>query len=103
MELEIAGKKFDAEIRHAKDLLPVLAYPNELKNDFSAYYMFRDSYYSREDWEKIKKYNLRYDITFIPANKVGKEFIKTYGHYHPEAENGFSYACLLYTSPSPRD
>lgn len=92
MELEIAGRKFKADIRFAKDLLPVLSYPDELKNDFPAYYMFRDSYYAEKDWEKIKEFNLRYDITFIPANKIGEEFIKTYGHYHPEAENGFSYA-----------
>ncbi|HDD35888.1 MAG TPA: glucose-6-phosphate isomerase [Archaeoglobus veneficus] len=91
MELEIAGRKFQADVRNANDLLPVLAYPNELKENFPAYFMFRDVFYSEKDLEKIKKYNLRYDVTIIPPNKIGKEFIKTYGHYHPEAEFNLSY------------
>jgi len=33
---------------------------------------------------------LRYDYTIIPPAKVGTEFIKTFGHYHPKA-NGISY------------
>ena len=91
MEIEIAGRKFKADVRFAKDLIPVLAFPNELKEDFPAYFMFRDTFYSEEDWKKIKRYNLRYDITVIPPNKIGDEFIKTYGHYHPIAENNVSY------------
>ena len=50
------------------------------------------------DWEKIKKFkdfpvyyiwrgvkekgSLRYDITLIPPNVLGREFVKTKGHYH---------------------
>jgi glucose-6-phosphate isomerase len=91
MELEIAGRKFEADIRWAYDLKPVLAFPDELKENFPAYYMFRDVYYSKKDYEVIKEHNLRFDITVIPPNKIGKEFIKTFGHYHPIAENGLSY------------
>ncbi|MFH1392259.1 MAG: glucose-6-phosphate isomerase family protein [bacterium] len=32
------------------------------------------------------KNNMRYDITIIPAKMLGKEFIKTKGHSHPEQE-----------------
>jgi len=91
MEIEIGGRKFRADIRWAFDLKPVLAYPDELKENFPAYYMFRDVYYSKSDYERIREYNLRYDITVIPPAKVGKEFIKTYGHYHPIAEDNLSY------------
>lgn len=34
---------------------------------------------------KIKN-NMRYDITIIPAKLLGKEFVKTKGHSHPEKE-----------------
>jgi len=92
MELEVGGRVFEADVRMASDLLPVLAYPNELKDDFPAYYMFRDVYYSKADHETILQRRLRYDVTVIPPAKIGAEFIKTYGHYHPEAEKGLSYA-----------
>ncbi len=91
MELEIAGRIFKASVRMASDLLPVLAYPEELKNDFPAYYMFREVYYSKADHEKIVQHRLRFDITVIPPARIGKELIKTYGHYHPEVEEGLSY------------
>jgi len=91
MELEIAGRVFKADVRMASDLLPVLAFPDRLEEDFPAYYMFRDIYYSKSDWQKILENNLRYDLTVIPPNKIGMEFIKTYGHYHPPAENGLSF------------
>jgi glucose-6-phosphate isomerase len=89
--LKVSGRKFKAAIRWAKDLLPVLAFPEELKENFQAYFMFRDVYYSSSDREKILENKLRYDITVIPPNRIGKEFIKTYGHYHPYAESNLSY------------
>ncbi len=90
MELKIGDFVFEAEIRWASDLKPVLAYPELLKKDFPAYYMFRDIYKSKEDKEKMLEKGLRYDITYIPPAKIGKEFVKTYGHYHPKA-NSVSY------------
>ncbi|ADB58287.1 glucose-6-phosphate isomerase family protein [Archaeoglobus profundus] len=91
MEIEICGRTFKADIRWAYDLKPVLAYPEELKENFPAYHMFRDVYYSKKDHEIIKEHGLRFDITVIPPNKIGKEFIKTFGHYHPLAEDNLSY------------
>ncbi len=91
MEIEIAGRKFKADIRWAEDLKPVLAFPEELRENFPAYYMFRDLYYSKSDRERILEHRLRFDLTVIPPNKIGKEFIKTFGHYHPPAEGNLSY------------
>ncbi len=91
MEIEIAGRKFKADIRWAEDLKPVLAFPEELKENFPAYYMFRDLYYSKNDRDKILEHRLRFDLTIIPPNMIGKEFIKTFGHYHPIAEDNLSY------------
>ncbi len=90
-EMAIAGRKFKADIRWSHDLKPVLAYPEKLEENFPAYYMFRDVFYSRRDWDLMKEYGLRFDITVIPPGSIGGEFVKTYGHYHPVAEHGLSY------------
>ncbi len=92
MEIEVAGRRFRADVRWAEDLKPVLAFPEELKENFPAYYMFRDLYYSKSDRERILEHRLRFDLTVIPPAKIGKEFIKTFGHYHPMAEGNLSYA-----------
>lgn len=41
----------------------------------------------KKDGEKLKKANLRYDITFIPAGKIDFEFFKTAGHFHKNKIN----------------
>jgi glucose-6-phosphate isomerase len=38
------------------------------------------------DREKIAQCNLRFDLTVIRPGKIGREFIKTIGHYHCKAE-----------------
>ncbi|RXA20409.1 glucose-6-phosphate isomerase [Methanosarcina sp. MSH10X1] len=48
-----------------------------------AYYMFRDLAKSNSDHETIEANHLRYDITVIPPEMLGSEYIKTVGHYHP--------------------
>ncbi len=56
----------------------------EKSENFEIYYMYRG----------LKtKGNLRYDITVIPAKNLGKEFVKTKGHYHP-SEYGEIYTVL---------
>ena len=46
------------------------------------YYMYRDVHLP-EDEPVLKKIHIRYDITVIAPGMIGKEFIKTIGHYHP--------------------
>ena len=47
------------------------------------YYMYRDLYLSRADRDRLRDQGLRYDITIIPPMMLGREFVKTAGHYHP--------------------
>lgn len=61
-----------AEVILDKDI----AGPNEL------YYMYRDVY-RPQDKELLQKYRLRYDVTLIKPDPLGKELMKTAGHYHP--------------------
>lgn len=46
------------------------------------YYMYRGVSRVHEA-EAIAKHGLRYDITFLRPGTVGREYIKTAGHYHP--------------------
>ena len=47
------------------------------------YYMFREVAKNDLDGEQIQALGLRYDVTIIPPMKLGLEFVKTAGHYHP--------------------
>lgn len=47
------------------------------------YYMYRDLSLSKNDASLMKEHGLRYDITIIPPRMLGREFVKTAGHYHP--------------------
>ncbi len=76
------------DVRMVADLKPVLMTP--IDENFPAYYMYRDLYKNEEEGEIIRKFDLRYDITVIPPAKIGIEFIKTFGHYHPK-KNKVSY------------
>lgn len=49
------------------------------------YHMYRDVHF-KENEDIIRKHKLRYDITVIKPGLLGKEFIKTAGHYHPLKE-----------------
>ncbi len=64
------------DIRYLKEMKKVVYDQEWFENaspDIELYYMYRGI---KEDD------NLRYDITIIPAKKLGKEFVKTKGHYH---------------------
>ncbi len=64
------------------------------------YYMYRDVY-ALEDKPLLDKNALRFDVTMIKSDMLGKELMKTAGHYHPgdfgelyEVVNGRCY-CML--------
>jgi glucose-6-phosphate isomerase len=61
------------DIRTLRQIKGVLLSPKTNIKKF--YYMYRDA-------APLKKYGLRFDITVIPHHKIGKEEIKTTGHYH---------------------
>lgn len=64
------------------------AMKNYLKNPSSqypgreVYHMYRDVAI-RDHKDEIHSAGLEYDITVIPPGKIGNEFVKTIGHYHP--------------------
>ncbi|MFH1127602.1 MAG: glucose-6-phosphate isomerase family protein [archaeon] len=84
-EMIFEGKKIAPTIRRLKDMADVITDKKWLgtaEKEIRLYYMFRDIS-KKDDKETIEKNNLRYDITVIPPNTLGREYIKTAGHAHP--------------------
>lgn len=68
-------KNLEPDVRHLSDMMNVV-YDKEwakTADNLDLYYMYR---------ALTKENGLRYDITVIPANMLGKEFTKTKGHHH---------------------
>ena len=67
--------KLTPDIRKLNDMKAVIADQKWLKTttDSDLYYMYRGL---------EEKDELRYDITVVPAQMLGSEFVKTKGHYH---------------------
>jgi glucose-6-phosphate isomerase len=84
MEVNIKNKKPD--IRYLYNMKEVVYDKDWLKKatNLELYYMYRGL---------KKKDRLRYDITVIPPRMLGKEFVKTKGHYH-KREHGELYMVL---------
>ncbi len=85
-ELKFGGRTFFPDVRKLGDMKEVVLDKRFLASanmDMELYYMFREVSKNEEDKKRIKEKGLRYDITIIPPNTLGTEFVKTAGHYHP--------------------
>ncbi|MCD6248529.1 MAG: glucose-6-phosphate isomerase [Hadesarchaea archaeon] len=82
----------EPHIRRARDMKEAILDKGWLKDheDEELYFMYRDLWLE-EDRDRILRNNLRYDITVMPPRSLGKEFVKTLGHYHPECVPGVRY------------
>ncbi len=85
MELEFGGRRREPDIRRLYDMQDVIYDKSWLAGaeNIELYYMYRDLYLSRSDQDRLREQGLRYDITIIPPQMLGVEYIKTAGHYHP--------------------
>lgn len=82
--LTYGGRRFEPRIRMLSDIVHVLLDARILeKGDHELYYMYRDLALSLSDHKTIMEHELRYDITVIPPFMIGREYVKTLGHYHP--------------------
>ena len=85
-ELKFGERTFFPAVRILEEMKEVIFDKTFLATanmDMELYYMFREVSKDEKDAMKIKEKGLRYDITIIPPNKLGWEFVKTVGHYHP--------------------
>lgn len=86
-------------IRTLKDMREVLL-DKDIVEPEELYYMYRDVFLVK-DKALLEKNKLRYDVTVIKPDYLGRELMKTAGHYHPrdfgelyEVVNGRCF-CLL--------
>ena len=87
------GEELAPSVRRFGELEDVVLDKNffsQAAKDVILYYMFRDLH-RREDEEILRRNGIRYDVTIIPPRNLGTEYVKTAGHYHPEAEASMSY------------
>ncbi len=70
------------DVRRLSDFASVLAPESELSGPEDVYFMYR-GVARPEHRELFKRYNYRYDITVLRPGIIGRERIKTIGHYHP--------------------
>lgn len=92
--MEFGGHRITPDVRKLYDMKEVLYDTDWLKTatNVDLYYMYRDLSMSRHDRSVILDNALRYDITVIPPNKLGRELVKTAGHYHPYIDGtGLTY------------
>ncbi len=68
-------------LRKVEEAAPVLLYPGE-DGPKTLYAMYRGTGLEK-DRRALESAGLRYDITVIFPGKIGSEYVKTVGHYHP--------------------
>jgi glucose-6-phosphate isomerase len=68
-------------VRTIEQMQEVLADPS-VSSPKELYYMYRDVYCTK-DHNTIQEHKMRFDVTVIKPGMLGKEFMKTAGHYHP--------------------
>lgn len=83
--LEFGKKRFLPDIRRLYDMKDIIYDGGFLEKaeNIELYYMYRNVFLDETDKKTMEENNLRYDITIIPPMKLGNEFVKTAGHYHP--------------------
>ncbi|KKM09038.1 hypothetical protein SY88_21210 [Clostridiales bacterium PH28_bin88] len=76
----------EPDIRRLKDARYVLAAETDMDGNTPLYYMYR-GVYRKQDWEIFLEHDIRYDITVLVHGTIGREFVKTVGHFHPVKPN----------------
>ena len=78
------------DVRDCSELLTVMADP-DCRTGGPAYEMFRGLYLNDPDKKWLEEHKIRYDITRIPGQVICGEWIKTKGHYHQSAPDGYAF------------
>jgi len=83
-ELFVNGKQHKKDVRKLSEMRDVLKghVVLDVEGDADMYYMFRNV---------LARNGIRFDITVLSGKTVHGECNKTYGHSHPEAEEGLSF------------
>jgi len=74
-------KEVEPDVRTRDEMDEVLFQPEE-PGPRELYYMFR-GVALEEDKSLLREHGIRYDVTLIKPGAIGREYLKTAGHYHP--------------------
>ncbi|MEA4906018.1 MAG: glucose-6-phosphate isomerase family protein [Anaerolineaceae bacterium] len=77
------GLVFTRSTRLGRDLADVVCYPQQLHADRPAYMMDILQDVPEQGRAALERYALTYSLVLLPPAQIGREFIKTTGHYHP--------------------
>jgi len=78
------GIPIKPSVRIPAELKPVALDPDALDGVIGPlYYMYRDVWSLNQECNALcKKHDLRYDLTVIRPGLIGREYVKTLGHFH---------------------
>ena len=85
------GVEFERTTRTARRLNAVLYSQDVVDPDLALYYMYNIIHAPETIQTKLDFYHLTFSPVLLPSGRVGREFIKTNGHYHPPIP-GSSYS-----------
>jgi len=72
----------EPDIRRLEDMREVLYSPEEEAGGTELYFMYRDLHLP-EHRRIFRNEGIRFDITVLLPGIIGREYVKTVGHYHP--------------------
>jgi glucose-6-phosphate isomerase len=81
------------KVRLLDELTEVALEPDACRgSEEIAYYMY-NGVYRQGDASQLDGVSMQYELTLLPSRRIGREFVKTFGHRHcPEPESGMDYA-----------
>ncbi len=77
------GLTFKRSTRHGKDLQDVLFCPDQVEPEEPIYMMDILDSAPAAIHATLNRYDLTFSLVLLPPLKIGNEFVKTTGHYHP--------------------
>ncbi len=89
LDIDKPGMLFDKDLESTPPAIRTINQMQEVLLDKDIhepeelYYMYRDIH-RFPDKAILEKHKLRYDVTVIKPSRLGREFMKTAGHYHPQ-------------------
>ena len=80
--------RFETTTRRVVDLSEVLQSPGELSANKILYYTLETLPVDPEVRSVLDRSSLIYGLVLLPALTIGREYVKTHGHYHPPVPGG---------------
>ncbi len=82
----------ESKARLVDELVPVAMEPEACRGNREVAYYMANGVYRRGDAGRLADLPFRYELTLIPERRIGREYVKTFGHIHtPEPQSGLAW------------